>query len=292
MLKKMFSLRRTGFGNERKATLTDSWEVAVEQFSKRSLTNEMDTLAAVSGIAQIISDPSSLLHKLARGEFLERTYLAGVWLEALPEGLLWETVGPKKFLTRPSQYRAPTWSWASINGPVRFKVRNTEYKRELDSHIKILDYKIVQVDSVDLMGPVKSAYLLLTGSLAPVQLITSKGNHHTFIRGENLERFQVALDLPRDTDLDVSHPSYLCWDIEQCRLYPQRCAECYFGNTEAAFYCLQVASGNYPTMMYFLVIKPSSIPGTFERFGIGRGSVMESAGSLFKDIEVTTLKLV
>jgi hypothetical protein len=46
-------------------------------------------------------------------------YLTGLWEKNLVDHLLWiSKVKPP--LPRPTSYRAPTWSWASINGPVEF----------------------------------------------------------------------------------------------------------------------------------------------------------------------------
>lgn len=40
-------------------------------------------------------------------------YLAGVWRHQLPWALMWVMRGPSK---RPPSYRAPSWSWASVDG--------------------------------------------------------------------------------------------------------------------------------------------------------------------------------
>ncbi|KAH8658328.1 hypothetical protein BX600DRAFT_514824 [Xylariales sp. PMI_506] len=42
-------------------------------------------------------------------------YLAGLWEDALPENLVWTT---RRSARRSSQYRAPTWSWACLDGDV------------------------------------------------------------------------------------------------------------------------------------------------------------------------------
>jgi hypothetical protein len=42
-------------------------------------------------------------------------YLAGIWRESLPEALTWSTQAES---SRPKTYRAPSWSWASVDGRV------------------------------------------------------------------------------------------------------------------------------------------------------------------------------
>src|SRR5271169_1627424 len=44
-------------------------------------------------------------------------YYAGIWEQYLHEQLCWRANG--EHCTRPSTHRAPTWSWASLDGGVR-----------------------------------------------------------------------------------------------------------------------------------------------------------------------------
>ena len=87
------------------------WYLIVANYSLRELTVATDILPALSGIAS------------AFGSLVGGRYTAGLFLEDMACGLLWipeETVGRET--QRPSSYRAPTWSWASILGPVKFVI--------------------------------------------------------------------------------------------------------------------------------------------------------------------------
>ncbi|KAJ0158866.1 hypothetical protein CTA2_10729, partial [Colletotrichum tanaceti] len=105
---------------DRDATL-DAWYRSVETYTMRALSNPHDVFAAIASIA-----------KLAR-DVLGSRYLAGLWEDDLVRGLLWRPrpqvqAHPlcKKPLTRPRPtplapapvVRAPSWSWASVEGPV------------------------------------------------------------------------------------------------------------------------------------------------------------------------------
>ncbi|KAI1391819.1 heterokaryon incompatibility protein-domain-containing protein [Hypoxylon trugodes] len=68
------------------------WPEVVKHYTARSLTHEQDKLPALSGLAQIYHE--------ATGD----TYLAGLWKASLPGSLLW-----------PRAFRAPSWSWASLD---------------------------------------------------------------------------------------------------------------------------------------------------------------------------------
>ncbi|KAF8901378.1 heterokaryon incompatibility protein-domain-containing protein [Gymnopilus junonius] len=48
---------------------------------------------------------------------LETDYIAGLWKHTLSQDLLWYRTSPS--MPRLTQYRAPSWSWAATNGPIK-----------------------------------------------------------------------------------------------------------------------------------------------------------------------------
>ncbi|GME24187.1 hypothetical protein GTA08_BOTSDO09317 [Neofusicoccum parvum] len=81
------------------------WAAAVRSYTQCALTNGADKLVAVWGIAKLVRD--------ALGE----KYGAGLWEERLEEQLPWRVDGDAGW--RPRPLRAPSWSWASLDGVVR-----------------------------------------------------------------------------------------------------------------------------------------------------------------------------
>ncbi|KAK2471492.1 hypothetical protein H9L39_17723 [Fusarium oxysporum f. sp. albedinis] len=85
------------------------WEQVVHNYTSRQLTNSSDKLPALSGLAQ--------QRKQVRGG----VYLAGLWQDSLFHDLCWYHVLDYNDVTsggvgrRPAHYRAPSWSWASVN---------------------------------------------------------------------------------------------------------------------------------------------------------------------------------
>jgi hypothetical protein len=100
------------------------------------LTYPEDKLSALSGLA-------GLLAKETRD-----TYLAGIWANHLPEDLFWRVyareeiiemkngqglVGEQRYgqvlssISKPKTYRAPTWSWASIDANIMFIQLNFDH---------------------------------------------------------------------------------------------------------------------------------------------------------------------
>ncbi|KLU89760.1 hypothetical protein MAPG_08729 [Magnaporthiopsis poae ATCC 64411] len=85
-----------------------SWDVVIEKYSLRRLTVPSDKLVAISALAKDFAN--------AFRNPQPQSYLAGIWRQYLPRALLWEMVDPPQ--ARPA-YRAPSWSWASVEGRVR-----------------------------------------------------------------------------------------------------------------------------------------------------------------------------
>ena len=95
----------------------EAWTRVVAQYTKCSLSFSKDKLVAISGIAQ---------------PFKERLgeYVAGLWKCYLPFELLWFC---DRYLGLPvhrvEEYIAPSWSWASIKGPVSYLYIHQAYDR-------------------------------------------------------------------------------------------------------------------------------------------------------------------
>ncbi|CZR59423.1 uncharacterized protein PAC_09315 [Phialocephala subalpina] len=83
----------------------DRWNTVVEEYSTLKLTHSTDFLPALSGLAR-------QMQTQGRG-----VYHASVWEDSLIADLLWETDTPSP--KRAKLWRAPTWSWASVEGSIR-----------------------------------------------------------------------------------------------------------------------------------------------------------------------------
>ena len=77
------------------------WSAAVQAYTAADLTYETDKFIAISAIARELR------------QYFKSRYLAGHWENCLIKGLGWRTMQDS---TRQKQYRAPSWSWASIDG--------------------------------------------------------------------------------------------------------------------------------------------------------------------------------
>ncbi|KAJ6473287.1 hypothetical protein C8R45DRAFT_1217716 [Mycena sanguinolenta] len=84
----------------------DGRNTIVGEYTRRDLTHEKDRLIAIGAVAEEF------------GRFWKNSeYVAGVWRHNLLEDLLWskQHIVGGSLPGRPAEYRAPTWSWASVN---------------------------------------------------------------------------------------------------------------------------------------------------------------------------------
>lgn len=84
---------------------TKEWHNDVTNYSRRNLTFATDRLVALSGVAT------------SRAQKTGDRYLAGLWESSLFWDLLWHT-RPGIDMPVPERSIAPSWSWASVGGPV------------------------------------------------------------------------------------------------------------------------------------------------------------------------------
>lgn len=85
------------------------WNRLVERYTQCELTYGNDKLIALSGIATHFS----------RVKVRGIRYLAGIWESQLPYALLWRPRGlVDVFFEKQREYRAPSWSWASVDGAI------------------------------------------------------------------------------------------------------------------------------------------------------------------------------
>ncbi|KAF2265548.1 HET-domain-containing protein [Lojkania enalia] len=145
------------------------WFDIVEEYSNRNLTVKSDKLPAIHGVVQRFSSLG----------FGFDPFFGGMWEGGLLPSLLWTTayqVGSDEFPTgqkhRPA-YRAPTWSWASIDAQTWYPddllyVMRTAYRR-----CEIYDTKAIPLGSA---GAVKSAEVRIRSYIIPVSLELPEGD--------------------------------------------------------------------------------------------------------------------
>ena len=135
------------------------WRETVNAYSRMGLTNSSDVFPALSGIA-------SKFQSLQLGK-----YAAGMWERDLQAGLSWKTVKRMGNVRRGAslgEYRAPTWSWASVIGPTQSS-RGTGLTA---SPIQLLELECTPKGE-NVLGEICYGYIRVSGLVLPVTLYTA-----------------------------------------------------------------------------------------------------------------------
>ncbi len=156
-----------------------AWLLIVREYNIRSLTKSKDKLRAIGGIAE--------LYQLQTGD----QYCAGLWRRHLAEELLWIVRNPRAtfrtmlteandptgssvrtvgIFPRP-KYRAPTWSWASVDG-MAANHRMLTTSRFIADVFEVIDCVVVPERPNAPLTGVRSAVLTVRGRLKPAYVQT------------------------------------------------------------------------------------------------------------------------
>jgi hypothetical protein len=236
----------------------------IETFSQLDITNELDRLPALSGITSGRQDE----------------YLAGMWRSLLIECLHWYPVskGPLSgsMAHRPFQYRAPTWSWASVESPIRHMDLTLDDSVHATKFIsKIIAASVTPV-GLDPRGRVAEGYLRIQGPMGRA-MVTAIGECDR--EGSEAEEMMklMARILPGGIDPSLSPPPSsqdLCTYAKVRREGKE--GICYLdiprvaGGTEPAEICV----GEEVTLLVIstdmvMVLKPvPDVLGSYTRVGI------------------------
>ncbi|KAF4633390.1 hypothetical protein G7Y89_g4731 [Cudoniella acicularis] len=147
------------------------WEIVL-QYSKCSLSFPLkDKFFALSAIAERVFS------------ICKEEYAAGLFRSSLPRTLLWRVVSTNEHSTSVStgNYRAPSWSWMNIDGPVDLSdIWGGSFQSPLNAVLDIendpadyrnWNYALVKDLQIELLlpdnkfGPIKSARIVLEGWL-------------------------------------------------------------------------------------------------------------------------------
>ncbi|KAL1946176.1 hypothetical protein VTO73DRAFT_15303 [Trametes versicolor] len=129
-----------------------SWLHVVEDYSRRAVSVPSDKLVACGA--------------------LRSDYLAGLWRATLLRDLIWYTpVGARR--PRPAVYRAPSWSWAAVDGQVSTLAKEN-LSPSLDGLVvaEVVRCQVTPADAALPLGQVTDGSLVLCAALVPCGLPT------------------------------------------------------------------------------------------------------------------------
>ncbi|KAH7009204.1 heterokaryon incompatibility protein-domain-containing protein [Microdochium trichocladiopsis] len=141
-----------------------SWHRLVEEYTGRLLTFQSDKLIAISGIARKLEDNAD------RRNIQIGHYVAGLWRLTFFLDLLWKADTKTSSMTQHSNtYRAPSWSWASMDGPVRYDAWWWSCARAETVAVDLLHCHI-EPSGADHFGNVRDGFIRIRGMVTEVTL--------------------------------------------------------------------------------------------------------------------------
>jgi hypothetical protein len=135
--------------NYKKRSLSRIWFDIVEEYSRKHLTFPDDKLPALSGIA-------SRFFSISKDD-----YIAGHWRRGLEKSLFWGAGTSHNF--RAKSYRAPTWSWASVDKEIAQIGQDQVPVYDPLESVVLLDV-VVQVKGDNPFGRVDSGKIVVSAS--------------------------------------------------------------------------------------------------------------------------------
>jgi hypothetical protein len=175
------------------------------KFMDRKLAFQSDVLPAISGMAKLVQQSTG------------DKYLAGLWKSTLLTGLLWESNWDMNYATvRTPEYLAPSWSWASIVGPIHyFKIADSSDIPDVSDLGLVFRPKILEAAtepvSFDPFGRLKSGFIRLQGIVKAVEVRGPKENISdvTLEVWENEKKvgdlvYDVFDDLPKEDTFEIT----------------------------------------------------------------------------------------
>ncbi|KAG2417045.1 hypothetical protein HFD88_008262 [Aspergillus terreus] len=148
------------------------WHAIVQEYSTKLLTNPEDKLPALSSVAEVFA------------RTLSDQYLVGLWRGNIISDLLWTgamlgptasenepSASPLSRLSRPRPWRAPSWSFVSVEGDIRFRT----FRSYADKVAELIDCTVIPISAQAPYGQVESADLRLHAFLLPGRPVKAEG---------------------------------------------------------------------------------------------------------------------
>ena len=142
----------------------EAWRFIVRNYTSRQLSYQADKLRAISAVAMAYSAKTN------------DRYLAGLWQKMLPSALLWTRTEIDWIWPRSKEYRAPSWSWASVDGPIDEAIQMQFTTEDEDEEMRITDLARIIGSDISLeshnaeFGSVKHRRMKIRGHLIPARL--------------------------------------------------------------------------------------------------------------------------
>lgn len=252
MPKQLLALARSGDPN---IDMNGAWDIVHKAFANTRLTVVTDRVVALAGLAKLWKS------------LLQDTYWVGMWKKTIHHDLVWEVpirkwrrVWLENEESKLSQYRAPSWSWLSVEGTTYLSqsLQDQGGAVAFEYVYQVVDVQIKHPTD-DVTGPVQHGALYFRGNIIPVVL-------------EGLA-----------THIDDCHPY---WNFKMAGLedhYSPTLSLPDYGksgvptrSTADEHYCMPLVIRHNSVVICMLLEAIEDSPNTFRRIGLGEISAKRS----------------
>lgn len=170
-----------------------AWSEVLADYGDRGLAFSYDKLIALAGVAEEF-------HRVFGGR-----YLAGLWERKLAEGLLWMVHTPR---SRRSGYKAPSWSWASVDGEILTLA--WEHLRDFE----VLDCQVDLAVKELPFGAVDGGYIKVKGLMRAAKVNVEKKSLISVSeggKGDSIGNVNLDYILDSQSGIENSH-----WEDDCC----------------------------------------------------------------------------
>jgi hypothetical protein len=115
------------------ADMHEFWRLTVASYTACNLTKSTDKLMAIASIASKMQKDFRILSCDNNSSYDQEAYHVGIWQRGFVQQLAWK-VTKWRPAAKPQVYRAPSWTWASVDGVVMPPVR-VELQKEYEMKV-------------------------------------------------------------------------------------------------------------------------------------------------------------
>ncbi|EIW52255.1 HET-domain-containing protein [Trametes versicolor FP-101664 SS1] len=145
------------YGSAEWVDLHTRWWSIVDGYTRRALGHPSDKLVACGALAEAF-------HRVLRTD-----YLAGLWRDTLVRDLVWSRA--IRGTDRPAVYRAPSWSWAAVDGEII--IHRIHHDAEAVAVAEVVRCTVTLKDTGLMFGEVTGGSLVLRAALMPCKVRTA-----------------------------------------------------------------------------------------------------------------------
>jgi hypothetical protein len=249
--------------------LYKAWHHVVNNFVLRNITCPSDRLPAISGMAKKIEAASG------------SKYIAGIWRDNLPSDLLWSSapfLQNPHFATRTDAYRAPSFSWASVETQVHYE----RLDDEIESSALI---KVVRAESkpsgLNPLGEVSDGFVLLQAQRVVEGTLIAPAEYEFHYR---LKIFDHSADVSPDSLL-IEGEIVSDTDGKQRTVRRAKTGEIY-EPFKAPVTCLAISASSDGCISGLVLGLTSRVQGAYERLGMFTCGSAVFEGGLKKRVKI------